>query len=56
MDTTKLTDEFLATLVEVARTIGWNAGDHIETINFVQEVFNLAGKEIPGADELQPFD
>lgn len=50
-----LTDEFLITLKEVARTIGWGAGDYHETIAFVQEVFHLAGKDIPSREDLTPY-
>lgn len=50
-----LTDEFLVTLVEVARTIGWGAGDYYETVAFVQEVFCLAGREIPSREDLAPY-
>lgn len=50
-----LTDEFLSTLVEVARTIGHGAGDYAETVAFVQEVFYLAGREIPITEDLTPY-
>lgn len=49
-----LTDDFLSTLVRCARTVGWNA-DHYETISFVQECYDIAGKEIPHSKDLQPF-
>lgn len=52
---TDLTDEFLSTLVEVARIIGWGAGDYHETIAFVQEIFYLAGREIPSEEEFTPY-
>jgi hypothetical protein len=50
-----LTDEFLSTLLEVARTIGHGAGDYHETIAFVQEVFFLAGKDVPDSKDLAPY-
>lgn len=50
-----LTGEFLNTLVEVTRTIGHGAGDYHETIAFVQEVFYLAGRDIPSKEELTPY-
>lgn len=55
MDTTKLTDEFLATLIEAARTIGWSA-DYVEVMCFVNEVFALAGKETPATSDLLPYE
>jgi len=50
-----LTDEFLATLAEAARTVGWLI-DHVETVNFVQHLHALAGKPGPSRDELEPYD
>jgi hypothetical protein len=48
----KLTDEFLSTLLQAVRTHGWS-GDYVETFQFVQEMFDLAGKEPLG--QLEPF-
>jgi hypothetical protein len=48
----KLTDEFLSTLLQAVRTHGWS-GDYVETFQFVQEMFDLAGKERPVP--LEPF-
>ena len=45
----RLTPEFLNTLVEVARTCGWNV-DHIETISFVAYCHDLAGITCPSLD------
>ena len=47
----KITDEFLKTLVEAAKTYGWN-GDHIETDRFVNYCFFLVGEECP---DLEPY-
>jgi hypothetical protein len=48
----KLTDEFLATLLQAVRTHGWS-GDYCETFDFVKDMFRLAGKdELP---QLEPF-
>lgn len=49
-----LTDEFLATLIKAAKTCGWSV-DHIETIHFVIECFDMAGKESPDHNDLAPF-
>lgn len=48
----RLTDEFLATLVEAAKVDG-NGSDWIETQNFVRNTFHLAGKEPP---EMESYD
>ena len=55
MDKARLTDEFLATLVEAARTVGWGV-DYIEVMGFVAAVFARAGKTPPTDDELEPYD
>lgn len=47
----RITDEFLATLVEAAKIDGWS-NDFIETNRFVASVFEIAGKEMP--DRLCP--
>lgn len=44
-----LTPEFLATLVKAVQVCGWSA-DLIETVNFVDWCFELAGQPKPGAD------
>ena len=49
-----LTDEFLSTLIKAAKTCGWNV-DHIETMEFVIECFDMAGKKSPDHDVLSPF-
>ena len=49
-----LTDEFLDTLIKAARTCGWSA-DHIETMQFVIECFDMAGKKSPDHGDLAPF-
>lgn len=49
----RLTDEFLATLVEAARVDGdsdWN-----ETQSFIQNVFEMAGKDVPLIDPYKPI-
>lgn len=48
----KLTNEFLATLVEAARTCGWSV-DHIETQSFVHWCFEVVDKKSP--KNLSPF-
>jgi hypothetical protein len=46
----QLTDEWLATLVEAARTCGWMV-DHTETESFIRWCFSLADKEYKGSTE-----
>lgn len=48
----KLTDEFLSTLVEAAKIDG-NGGDWPATLDFVRNVFAIAGKEMP---QMEPYD
>lgn len=48
----RLTNEFLATLVEAAKIDG-NSNDWIEIERFVQNTFDIAGKEAP---EMNPYD
>ena len=47
----KLTDDFLETLVQAAKTIGWLV-DYFEVEHFVEEVFGVADKKCP---DLSPF-
>ena len=47
-----LTDEFLATLVEAARTVG-NSGDSVAIREFVDDLFDIAGRPLP---EHTPYD
>jgi hypothetical protein len=49
-----LTDEFLATLVRTARTVGWGC-DHVATCDFVRKAFWIAAKAEPRPDDLEPF-
>lgn len=47
----RLTDEFLATLVEAAKIDG-NGGDWPAIKDFVQNTFSIAGKPMP---EMKPY-
>jgi len=49
-----LTDEFLSVLKEAVKTCGWSV-DHIESSQFVGWCFNVAGKEYPTDEELEPY-
>jgi hypothetical protein len=49
-----LTPEFLATLREAVRVIGWNV-DAVESIDFAEQVHDLAGVKIGRAD-LEPYE
>jgi hypothetical protein len=51
----KLTDEFLATLVEAGKIDGWST-DYIETCSFIQSCFDMADKSTPSIEELEPYD
>ena len=42
----KLTPEFLDTLKEAGKVIGWGV-DYVEIKQFIVEIFNLAGKDDP---------
>lgn len=44
-----LTEEFLETLRLAVKTCGWSV-DHIESSQFVDWCFNLAGKEEPDTE------
>jgi len=46
MDKKKLTDEFLETLIEAAKEIGWSV-DLVEIADFIKECYSLADKDIP---------
>lgn len=48
----RLTDEFLATLVEAARVDG-NSSDWPATLDFVRNTFDVAGKDMPA---IQPYE
>jgi hypothetical protein len=52
----QLTDEFLDTLVQAARTCGWSS-DHTETMSFVYWCYDIVGKsrtrEFPNLDPFQ---
>jgi hypothetical protein len=47
-------EEFLATLVRAARTVGWGC-DHVATCDFVRKAFWIAAKAEPRPDDLEPF-
>lgn len=47
----RLTDEFLATLVEAAQVHG-HSSDWVVVEEFVESMFDLAGKELP---KLTPY-
>ncbi len=51
----KLTDEFLATLTDVARFHGW-CGDYVEVADFVREVHSYADKPRPLNETLEPYE
>ena len=46
----ELTAKFLAILVKAVKTCGWSV-DHIETINFVQWCYDVAGEKAPDYDK-----
>ena len=48
----KLTPEFLDTLTESIRLIGWEV-DLIETYDFLTKINHLAGKETPPIDQYE---
>lgn len=48
----RLTNEFLATLVEAARIDG-HSTDWVELKGFLQNVFDIAGKEAP---DIEPYE
>lgn len=48
----RMTDEFLATLVELARVTGWE-NDHVEVHAFVSGAFELVDKTPPN---LEPYE
>jgi hypothetical protein len=48
----QLTDEFLATLVDAARTCGWME-DYIAVEDFVKWAFNVVDKKAPS---LEPYN
>jgi hypothetical protein len=50
----RLTDEFLATLVETAKCVGWGV-DYTEVQNFVREVFHLAERPEPTKEMCEPY-
>lgn len=50
-----LTPEFLATLKEAAKVVGWSV-DYIEVQQFVKEVHELANVPPPNDEELIPYD
>ena len=52
MDKDKLTDEFLETLLEVAKEMG-NSIDYPATQEFVRECYILAEKSPPTKDEFR---
>ena len=49
-----LTDEFLSVLIEAVKICGWSV-DHIESSQFVGWCFDVAGKEYPTDEELEPY-
>ena len=50
-----LTDEFLKTLVEAAKIYGW-AGDYIEVCQFIEDLYEVAGKEKPDLEPYEDFE
>ena len=46
-----LTDEFLHALTEAGRVSGWD-NDYTEVDQFIRDMHDLAGKEIP---DLEPY-
>jgi len=46
--------EFLKTLKEAVKVCGWSV-DHIESSSFVGWCFQVAGKDYPSDEELQPY-
>jgi hypothetical protein len=51
----RLTLEFLATLIEAHRTIGWLC-DAREVADFVRELHHAAGLQMPSFPELEPHE
>lgn len=51
----RLTDEFLATLIEAARIVGWGV-DLVEVHSFIRELHTIAGREMPPDEELIPYE
>lgn len=51
----KLTPEFLETVAEAVRVIGWDCDAH-ESRNFVIAIYDLAGLTPPSPESLQPYE
>lgn len=47
-----LTEEFLNTLSEASKIYGWS-GDYIEVCQFVEDLYEVAGKDKP---DLEPYE
>lgn len=47
-----LTEEFLNTLTEASKIYGWS-GDYIEVCQFVEDLYEVAGKDKP---DLEPYE
>ncbi|MDD5510622.1 MAG: hypothetical protein PHI12_07430 [Dehalococcoidales bacterium] len=48
----RMTDEFLSTLVELAKTVGWLL-DYVEVEAFVRNAFDFADKKLP---DMTPYE
>ena len=51
----RLTDEFLDTLVEAGRVIGWGV-DYWEVKDFINSCFDIAEKDLPSENDLIPYE
>ncbi len=52
----KLTPEFLETLIELCKLVGWSV-DYTEIeLSFIPNVYEMAGKKIPSEEELKPIE
>lgn len=48
-----LTPEFLATITEVGKLVGWSTGDYSEVQDFIDYLHEHVGREAPNTD---PYD
>ena len=55
MDEEKITDEFLDTLIETAKTVGWTF-DYCEICDFIRKCYAIADKKCPEERIVDPYE